>query len=91
MTPKDYTEYLNKKIIALVARRAGTSSSYVYRIGRGTNGCSVEMAVALEEASKHYAKRGNDFMTVEEILNIEELRKARTEEMEQRVQTEKVE
>lgn len=84
MTPKEYTEYLNKKIIAQVAARAEVNTSHLYQIGRGQKGCSVSTAVALEEASKHYARKGNDFMSVEEILNIDGLRKARSEEMEKK-------
>lgn len=88
MSPKEYTEYLNKKIVAQVAERAGTGPGYIHQIGRGLRGCSVKMAVALEEASKHYARKGNDFMSVEEILNIDGLRLARAEKMEKQDQEE---
>lgn len=88
MTPKEYTEYLNKKIVALVAARAGTNTAWLYQIGRGQGSCSVKMAVALEEASKHYAKRAFDHMTAEEILSLEGLREARAKEMEKPVQEE---
>ena len=81
MTPKEYTEYLSRDLVALVAARAGTNPSYVYQIGKGNRGCSVKMAVALEEASKHYAKRPSDVMTAEEILNIDALRKERAHEV----------
>ena len=88
MTPKEYTEYLNKNIISQVAARAGTNSAYLYQIGRGQRGCSPKLAVALEEASKHYARKGNDFMSAEEILNIDELRKIRAEEIKNQAEAE---
>ncbi|MCK4759946.1 MAG: hypothetical protein KAT69_07835 [Candidatus Aminicenantes bacterium] len=81
---------MNKNIVAQIARRAGINTSHLYQIGRGQKGCSVATAVALEEASKHYARKGNDFMTVEEILNIDGLRLARAEEMEKQDQKKKI-
>ena len=90
MTPQEYTELLNKSIIAKVATRAGTNSAYLYQIGRGQSTCSAKLAVALEESSKHYSKRGIDHMTAEEILNLDGLKKARAEELEAQDQEEKV-
>jgi len=89
MTPKEYTEYLNKKIVALVAARAGTNTAWLYQIGRGHGSCSPKMAVALEEASKHYSKRAFDHMTAEEILNLDGLRELRAKAMEDQIQEEK--
>lgn len=81
MSPYTFLKCQNKKIITQVVNRAGTSFEWFGHIARGHGKCSVELAVALEEASLYYSLSDNDAMSAEEILGLNDIRVARKKEM----------
>lgn len=70
-----------KKIVEQVAERAGTNHAWFRQVAHGHGKFSPKMAVALEEASKHYALSESDGMTAEEILGLDKLRIERAKEL----------
>jgi hypothetical protein len=81
VTPYTFLKCQPKKIIEQVAERAGTNFQWFRQVAHGHGKFSNEMAVALEEASKHYALSESDGMTFNEIQGIDKLRVERKKEL----------
>ena len=70
-----------KQLIDLVCKRAGTNYGWFRQMAHGHGTPSVELAVALEESSRHYAVAKSDVMTAEEILKLDVLLSQRVRAM----------
>lgn len=65
-----------------VVERAGISLGMFSQIKRGHTYPSAVSAIALEEASKHYAETPDDFMRADKLLELEERVQRRKRELE---------
>lgn len=66
---KYWTTHTKMRLEAVCAR-AGIKITMLSKIKRGHTYPSAPTAIALEEASRHYAEVPNDFMRAEELLEL---------------------
>jgi len=72
MNAKDYMKAHDKGRIKQVCDLAVTKPSYLSYCARGHGKMSIDIAIGLEAASRVLADSHSDYMTVEELLQIDE-------------------
>lgn len=64
-TLKNWLTFATEKQRAALANRAGTSSVYLYHLARGYRTLTVEMAAAIEQATKVLKRNNHSTKTLE--------------------------
>ncbi len=71
MNAFNFLKTQTKQNVTKVCERAGTNYGWFRQMAHGHGKPSVDLAIALEEASRHYAVVDTDVMTAAEILGLE--------------------